>query len=99
MSYKPGPPLPTKEYKLKEQIKLLDQRMRVEKKQCWDEIELLKHENVHLSRLVENLIDENNLFRRRLHLPEFGDSVAPLLRAPLLRAASLEYEPEKILHF
>ena len=59
------------------------------KKQCL--AKLLKDENVFLSGLIKQLRSENNLFRQRLHFP---NSVAPLLRS-----LSLEYEPEKILHF
>jgi hypothetical protein len=59
------------------------------KKQCL--AKLLKDENVFLSGLIKQLRSENNLFRQRLHFP---NSVSPLLRS-----LSLEYEPEKILHF
>ena len=88
--------LTTTEEKLQRQLFFQDIRSRIAHKRCLErEHELLESKRRLWAQIIA-LRHENNLFRLQLGMPrrQYNYGIPPLLRS-----ASLEHEPEKILHF
>lgn len=91
-----GVPLPSKKDTLEQRIRQLDANYRVQLKARSDENQRIVELNDSLLHQVFSLRRENEQLRQKLHLPERRyEALAP----PILRSSSLEFEPERTLHF